>query len=261
MYRLFFQVTSYMRSENLPVKAVLLLDNAPSHPPAAELKTLDGKIFVIYMPPNVTPLIQPMDQNVLRLTKLFYRKSLLNSLITKSETIADALKSLTLRDVVIHLHIAWQQLDSSVITKCWHNILGRTRDEDDIPLSRLKESMENEIIKTEVNDTIKLLETIQPVKYNVQDVEEWNEDIIRENIDFDINENVDSESDCEDLGVLEKKISHSEVLDALNTVSTWANQNHVGISEIVSLKKLEEKALALNLYQRKTQTKITSFFK
>ncbi|XP_045468009.1 jerky protein homolog-like [Harmonia axyridis] len=100
------EVTSYLRSENLPVKAVLLLDNAPSHPPAEELKSSNGNIFVIYMPPNITPLIQPMDQNVLRLTKLFYRKSVLSSMITKRGTVADALKSLTLKDAVIHLHMA-----------------------------------------------------------------------------------------------------------------------------------------------------------
>lgn len=255
------QVTSYLRSENLPVKAVLLLDNAPSHPPAEELKSSNGNIFVIYMPPNITPLIQPMDQNVLRLTKLFYRKSVLSSMITKRGTVADALKSLTLKDAVIHLHLAWQQLNPSVIQKCWHNILGRTRDEDDIPLSRLQEIWNNEVTNNAINDTIKLLETIEPVEYSAQDVEEWNEDAIQENIDFDINENADSESECENLGIVENIISHSKVLDALNTVSKWANQNYVGISKIVSLKKLEEKALALKLSQRKKQTKITSFFK
>lgn len=43
-------------------KAVLLLDNAPSHPCEALLKSDDGKIFVKYLQPSVTALIQPMDQ-------------------------------------------------------------------------------------------------------------------------------------------------------------------------------------------------------
>lgn len=99
------------------MKAILLLDNAPSHPPVEELRTSDGAIFVIYMPPNVTPLIQPMDQNVLRLTKLYYRKSLLSSIVSKGEDLADALRTITLRDAIVHLHMAWQQLESSVISK------------------------------------------------------------------------------------------------------------------------------------------------
>lgn len=38
------------------------------------------------------------------------------------------------------------------------------RDEDDIPLSRLKDMMKNGNMKTAINDFIKLLETIEPVK-------------------------------------------------------------------------------------------------
>lgn len=68
------QVCDFLKSKNLPEKAVLLLDNAPSHPSEALLKSDDGKIFVIYLPPNVTALIQPMDQGVIagliRSTKL-----------------------------------------------------------------------------------------------------------------------------------------------------------------------------------------------
>lgn len=52
-----------MKTQGLPVKTLLLLENAPSHPPENELTIEDGCIFVMFMPPNVKPLIQPMDQN------------------------------------------------------------------------------------------------------------------------------------------------------------------------------------------------------
>ncbi|XP_053968756.1 tigger transposable element-derived protein 2-like [Anastrepha ludens] len=73
------EVTTFLIHEGLPVKAVLILDNAPCHPKQGLLKTECGSIFVLYMPPNVTPLLQPMDQNVIRLTKLHYRTNLLKS--------------------------------------------------------------------------------------------------------------------------------------------------------------------------------------
>lgn len=47
------EVRNFLRTQNLPEKALLLLDNAPSHPSAEELKTSDGHIFVMFMPPNV----------------------------------------------------------------------------------------------------------------------------------------------------------------------------------------------------------------
>lgn len=61
----------------MPIKSVLLIDNAPTHPRETELKTKDGNIAAIFMPPNVTPLIQPRDQNAIKITKPYYRNSLL----------------------------------------------------------------------------------------------------------------------------------------------------------------------------------------
>ena len=49
----------------LPQKAVLVLDNCPAHPNVEDLTSEDGKITALYLPPNVTSLIQPMDQGVL----------------------------------------------------------------------------------------------------------------------------------------------------------------------------------------------------
>ncbi|XP_046803799.1 jerky protein homolog-like [Lucilia cuprina] len=81
------QVEEFLAQNNLPLNAILLLDNAPSHPPAEELvkQTHSGKIWAHYMPPNVTPLIQPMDQNAIRLLKLHYKNSLLSRLFSTPE--------------------------------------------------------------------------------------------------------------------------------------------------------------------------------
>lgn len=51
--------------KGLPEKAMLLLNTAPSHSSDDILKTEDGNIFVIYLSPNDTSLIQLMDQGVL----------------------------------------------------------------------------------------------------------------------------------------------------------------------------------------------------
>lgn len=141
---------------------MLLLDNAPSHP--VELKTEDGAIYVMFMPPNVTPLIQPMDQNVLRLTKLYYRNNLLKYVVAKGENMAETLKSLTMKDAIVYLNQAWQQLDPSVIEKCWNNILNENDvDEDDLPLAILREQLISQKSEPIVQETIELLQVIGPV--------------------------------------------------------------------------------------------------
>jgi hypothetical protein len=66
---------STFESLDLPKKAVLLLNNAPSHPNEGILKSEDENIFVKYLPPNVTALIQPMDQGVIQNTKTLHRKN------------------------------------------------------------------------------------------------------------------------------------------------------------------------------------------
>ena len=65
-----YNMETFLRSQNLPKKAILLLDNAPSHPNDDEL--VSGDIKTIYLPPNVTSLIQPLDLGVLENMKRNY---------------------------------------------------------------------------------------------------------------------------------------------------------------------------------------------
>ena len=60
-------VKKYLQDKKLPLKCLLVLDNAPAHPPGLENDLVDEFNFiqVKYLPPNTTPLIQPMDQKVL----------------------------------------------------------------------------------------------------------------------------------------------------------------------------------------------------
>ncbi|GJQ69837.1 hypothetical protein Trydic_g22386 [Trypoxylus dichotomus] len=105
-------VRKFQQDNNLPNKALLLLDNAPSHPPEEELKSDDG---LFYMPPNVTPFIQPLDQNVIRITMLHYGRSLLTQLVAKETNISPSLENYSLRDAVLNFILAWNSLEPTVI--------------------------------------------------------------------------------------------------------------------------------------------------
>ena len=43
----------------------------------------DGKIIAKFLPPNVTALIQPMDQGVIQAVKKSYKKKVLSLLMTE----------------------------------------------------------------------------------------------------------------------------------------------------------------------------------
>jgi len=74
------KVKSYLRERGLQ-NAILLLDNAPSHPSITELQTQDGSIKCVFLPANTTSICQPMDQGVLVNLKRRYKRALLEKLL------------------------------------------------------------------------------------------------------------------------------------------------------------------------------------
>jgi hypothetical protein len=62
-------VKTFLKKQNLPDKALLILDNAPGHPSEEQLKSRDGLIEMMFLPPNCTPLLQCYTVCVVTLQK------------------------------------------------------------------------------------------------------------------------------------------------------------------------------------------------
>jgi len=111
-------VKKYLSSKGLPLQAVLLVDNASSH----VLKSLTiGSVTIQFLPPNVTSVIQPMDQGAIALLKRRFRKDLLERLILKDDLVT-ALKGI---DVLVALKMAasaWCTIRPTTLAKCWKPI-------------------------------------------------------------------------------------------------------------------------------------------
>ncbi|XP_053964250.1 jerky protein homolog-like [Anastrepha ludens] len=60
------QVIRFSQENNLPPKAILLIDNCSAHAPIEKLQSDDGNIIAFFFPPNVTATLQPMDQNPIK---------------------------------------------------------------------------------------------------------------------------------------------------------------------------------------------------
>ena len=70
-------IQKHLEHIGLPERAVLLLDNVPSHPMEEILEWEDGNAFMRYLPSNVTADIQPMNKGVIQNLRTIYHRNLL----------------------------------------------------------------------------------------------------------------------------------------------------------------------------------------
>ncbi|XP_050313664.1 jerky protein homolog-like [Anthonomus grandis grandis] len=91
------RVKKHLKSVNLPIKAVLVLDNAPTHPHDCDVDV----IRLVYLPPNVTSLVQPMDQGVIESRKLV--SEILQHSESEDKGLLDVIKKINIKDVIYML--------------------------------------------------------------------------------------------------------------------------------------------------------------
>ena len=107
-------------------KAILLLDNCSAHPNADELVSTDGKIKAVFLPPNVTSLIQPMDQGILEALKRHYRRKLLEELLFQDDegiSIVEYLKSTDMLKVITIVAASWDEIAPTSLQLSWRKLL------------------------------------------------------------------------------------------------------------------------------------------
>lgn len=255
-------VKKFCREKGLEEKVLLLLDNAPSHPSRESLQSSDGKIKVMFLPPNTTSILQPMDQGVLEPCKRRYKRKLLRHIILENDSedksVPDILKAITMKDVVYWLAAAWQEASNDSLRKAWRNLLPE--------LDPMLES-EAEDDSDEVGD---LVETAATLGAEVQDaVAEWmtadvnepgnqtldDEEIVAEMVASDGDR---EESDSEDL-VAEAPITPAAAFDALDISLRWLESQNVEADHLMLVKTWRDKAARLR-HESLKQTTITSYF-
>ncbi|GBO31183.1 Tigger transposable element-derived protein 1 [Araneus ventricosus] len=116
-------VKKYLQENNLPIQALLVLDNAPAHPPNLEDDILEEFKFikVLYL------ILQPMDQQVISNFKKLYTKHLFRRCFEVTEN-----TNLTLREywkehfnIVVCLRMidqAWMSVTTRTLTYAWKKL-------------------------------------------------------------------------------------------------------------------------------------------
>ncbi|XP_023311330.1 tigger transposable element-derived protein 2-like [Anoplophora glabripennis] len=257
------EVKRHLKKLRLPQRALLLLDNAPGHPDAEDLTTEDGNFSVLYMPPNCTPLIQPMDQNVIQNVKINYKKKLLIQVFAQQEddeslTLHDVIKSITIKDAIFSLAQCWDHVSSSLIKKSWKPLWPDQFNEAE------NGSEENDGSDVEDNLPLSLLrnrgyteETISTF-LTISEEENCTEPITDDEIIAQLRQETDELFVDNTSALNVKKIPHSQAISALNTCLDWADENDFSLSEKMMLRNLRDKAFSWSI-NRTRQTKIDDF--
>lgn len=248
---------------------LLLLDNAPTHPSAELLERENGKFKVQFLPPNVTSLLQPMDQSVIETLKRLYRKQLLRRLLSVDEDNVDVVlsffKKMNLKECCYLVVDAWDLVKGETLNKAWNKVLNR--------------ESENSITNTDdynledINELISKIQICQDC--DDDDVKEWvtgdsndqgfqimsDDEIVQsilhiskqESEENETEENLDVENDAE--------ISHDEALHALETALKWfEKQTESDTVSLLQLKRIRDIA-AMKKNSALRQTTITKYFK
>lgn len=121
-------VRQHLRNQGLKETALLLIDRSNSHPEDQYLRTDDGNFICHFFPPKVKTLIQPMEQGIICSMKRYYRRDLLMDLITKAVTIAEYMKSMTIKDAIRGIAQGWDQVTEETIRHGFSKIFASSND-------------------------------------------------------------------------------------------------------------------------------------
>lgn len=119
------EVENYLKKSNLNFKAVLALDNAPGHP--RELETMHPNIKVIFLPPNTTALLQPMDQGIIQAFKLYYIRRTFKIIMDTMESNPDmnviqCWKFFDIAKCIVNIKESLDELKPSTLKSCWKKL-------------------------------------------------------------------------------------------------------------------------------------------
>ncbi|GFV61878.1 HTH CENPB-type domain-containing protein [Trichonephila clavipes] len=113
---------------------LLILDNAPCHPPAKILKAIDEVFSIMYLPPTVTALVQPMDKCVIQKLKKIYGKQVLQILLLAEkdeENVAAFAEKLNMKDACNMLAETWDSLERQSLKNAWNKLWPELEGEED----------------------------------------------------------------------------------------------------------------------------------
>ena len=137
------ELKEYCTSQGLPFHILMALDSDPNHPHV--LWDLHRDIKFIFLPPNTTSLLQPIDQGVIGMFRAHYLQKVWCALSLKCDVSLDELEkaaqapekteveiqkdvvrrhwwTCTAHDLIWHVRDAWMEVTESCIRGAWKKL-------------------------------------------------------------------------------------------------------------------------------------------
>ncbi|CAH0725635.1 unnamed protein product, partial [Brenthis ino] len=249
-------------------KILLLVDNCPAHPHIADLKN----ITLVFLPPNTTSVLQPMDQGIIRALKAHFRKNLVLKMIQFLDGGCSSVEcpKITVLDAILMIQDAWTQLKQGTIFNCYkHAGFVRSNvectitsddfnEEDDVPLSIWAKAID----KHQLPITNEDFEQYARVDDAVATCEEPFDENIVDNIIADDANSKDSDGD-DDEPEFYPTLSVSEALKAAETLNVFVQTNFDDDHMKTMMSRIHN-AVRSSYYRTKVcqkQTQITDFLR
>ena len=247
-------------------KIVLIIDNCPAHPSISNLTN----IHLVFLPPNTTSVLQPMDQGVLRSLKAHYRRRVVRLLCSALENNKPLPKISILSGMKI-LADSWEAVTKQTIINCFKKSgISSTGQQDaiadsDDPFKDLQESLDDlreadpSLVPNDLsaNDLVTLDDEVIATAPQIS-----NEDIIDEFRKSQDDEAEDDGSDMEDdsFDIVVEKPSRSKVECSIDVLKDLAMCCEKGNEMQMLLSKFEKMYNEDRVASLK-QKDITDFFK
>ena len=287
MHKLLSKLNTRLRKESCFI--ILFMDNAGCHPEDVAGKYSNVK--VVFLPPNTTSVLQPLDLGIIKNFKVYYRKLLLCHILSKIEecnTASEVVQSVTILNAVRWVAQAWEKVTPETIKKCFRKagILNREfqivarvseSDDDEDPFVELDsgnsdmEDLENLISQVQDGDSSCSVEEFVSGDSDLpvcQDIfsDKWEQqflDQITKNPSSELTEETgssESESEAEDEQDVEPRLkSLKEVIHALEEVSSFLDYKGY-TDEAYETSKLVNSVAQLHSLKSARQTTIKEYF-
>jgi hypothetical protein len=264
------QVKKHQRETGNQGNVLLLIDNATCHPSTLSLEREKGKFKVLFLPPNVTSILQPMDQGVIESFKRFYRKALLRMVLIGQEEdkpIFQLYKDINLKDAVYMAAEAWTIVKETTLRRAWGKLykadeVNEQLDENPSPSQEVPNSQFVSELVELINQSPCFEECDQEnihewldcdeddPGYEVQTDDEIIASVQRHNED-DNEEPDDDEDHVEE----NKGPSHEEAFHCLETAMKWLErQDESDALQLLNLKRLRDLAAKKKSVRAKAKT-------